>query len=202
MFRNVTWIVVAAVVIAFSAGVAGAEDGKYIGVKKCKSCHKKELIGDQYKSWTEGPHAKAFETLTSDDAIAIGKEKGLAKPPSESDECLKCHATAFGLTADQLNKPEKPLKLEDGVQCETCHGPGSGYKGKKTMSDHDKSVAKGMLEPDKNEDICTACHNDESPTWDAEKGFDFEKRKEEIAHKIPEDVKGKYIELSKKKDAE
>jgi hypothetical protein len=32
-------------------------------------------------------------------------------------------------------------------------------------------------------------------------GFDFEKANEKIAHPIPKDVKGKYLELAKKKGA-
>ena len=70
------------------------------------------------------------------------------------------------------------------------------------MSDHDKSIAAGMWEAGKDEKICTACHNDESPTWDAAEGFDFEKSKEAIAHPIPEDVKGRFIEIEKKLKAE
>ncbi len=54
-----------------------------------------------------------------------------------------------------------------------------------------------MWEPDKDETICTKCHNDSSPTWDAAEGFDFEARKKDIAHLIPEDVKGRYIEAAK-----
>jgi hypothetical protein len=73
---------------------------------------------------------------------------------------------------------------------------------KKTMSDRDKSLAAGMWEPGKDETICAGCYNDESPTWDSAEAFDFEKRKEEIAHPIPEDVKGKYIEIEKKLKAE
>jgi hypothetical protein len=55
-----------------------------------------------------------------------------------------------------------------------------------------------MWEPGKNAEICTACHNDESPTWDPAKGFDYEAAKEKIAHPIPEHVKGRYLELAKK----
>ena len=108
--------------------------------------------------------------------------------------------TAYG--ADAAKFASKPLAAKDGVQCESCHGPGSLYKKKKTMADHDKSVAAGMWEPGKDEKICAGCHNDESPTWDPAAGFDFEKRKEEIAHPIPADVKGKYLEVEKKLKAE
>ena len=177
-----------------------AGEHKYTGVKDCSRCHKKELIGDQYGEWKKAPHAKAFETLKSDKAIKLAKEKGISTPPHETDQCVKCHATAHGVTAEMTAKT--PLKISDGVQCESCHGPGADYRKKKIMSDHDKAVAAGMWEPGKNEKICAGCHNDESPTWDAAAGFDFEKRKEEIAHPIPEDVKGKYIEIEKKLKAE
>jgi hypothetical protein len=197
MRGRIIWLALGAgLVLALGAGSAAAKDPQYVGAKKCKTCHKKELIGDQWNAWLKGEHSKAFETLKSDEALKIAKEKGIAGPPSESDDCLKCHMTGFGKPATAFAK--KPLKASDGVQCESCHGPGSLYKKKKTMSDHDKAVAAGMWEPGKDEKICAACHNDESPTWDAAKGFNYDEAKEKIAHAIPEDVKGKYLEVEKK----
>ena len=120
--------------------------------------------------------------------------------------CLPCHTTGYGkpggypaLVDGKAWSEEETARAAKrlGVQCESCHGPGSAYKKKKTMADHDKSVAAGMLEAGKDEKTCTGCHNDQSPTWDAEKGFDFEKRKEDIAHPIPKDVKGRYLEAEK-----
>jgi len=186
---------------------AASKEPKYVGAKKCKSCHKKELIGNQYKAWAEAKHAGAFESLASDEALKEAKEAGITTPPQEAEECLKCHATAAIVKAEELAK--KPLKMTDGVQCESCHGPGSLYRKKKVMADHDKSVAAGLVIPD--EEVCLKCHNDESPSWDPKKyeladgstaGFDFDQAAEEIAHMIPEDVKGKYIEIEKKRKAE
>jgi hypothetical protein len=174
-------------------------DHKYVGAIKCKTCHAKELMGDQYGEWKKGPHAAAFEALKSSDAIEIGKKKGLAKAPHETEECLACHTTGHGLPATAFDK--KPLNDKDGVQCESCHGPGSDYRKKQIMSSREKSIANGMWEPDKDETLCTACHNEKSPTWDPEKGFDYEKMKEKIAHPIPEDVKGHYLEIVKKRKA-
>jgi len=201
MMARLTWIAMAiGLAMAVStAGIASA-DAKYVGASKCKTCHKKELIGNQYGAWEEAKHSKAFETLKGDKALELAKEKGLTGPPHEAPECLKCHATAYGEDAAKFAK--KPLAAKDGVQCESCHGPGSLYKKKKTMADQDKSVAAGMWEPGKDEKICASCHNDESPTSDPAEGFDYEKRKEEIAHAIPADVKGKYIEIEKKLKAE
>jgi cytochrome c peroxidase len=188
-----------AVVCGLTLGVAltsAADSGfKYIGAKKCKTCHKKELIGDQYGKWEKAGHANAFKTLQGEKAIAVAKEKGISGPPSEAAECLKCHATAAGLGAGDVEK--KPLKNSDGVQCESCHGPGSAYKKKKVMADHDKSLAAGLLVPD--EKTCVKCHNDTSPTWTS---FDYAEAKKKIDHSIPKDVKGKYIEVEKARKAE
>ena len=208
MRSGFAWIVAAvgSVLIA-GATNSSAADFKYVGVKKCKTCHKKELIGDQYGKWQEAKHAKAFETLKGEEAAKVAKEKGITGPASESEECLKCHVTAYGADPSEIGL--KPLKHADGVQCESCHGPGSGYKMKKTMSDREKAVAKGLVIPD--EDVCLRCHNDKSPAWDPAKylladggraGFDFEQAKKEIEHPIPEDVKGNYIALEKKRKAE
>ena len=69
-----------ALLILGVAPMASAKDHMYVGVAKCRSCHKKELIGNQFEEWQKGPHAKAFTTLKGDKAIKIAKEKGLAKP--------------------------------------------------------------------------------------------------------------------------
>ena len=106
----------------------------------------------QYQSWESLPHAKAFDRL---------------KPEEQTDaECLKCHATG--------GKAELP-----GVQCESCHGPGSDYKSVKIMKDRDASVAAGLLIPD--EATCTSCHNEESPTF---QGFNYEEALKTGVHEI------------------
>lgn len=181
--------------LVFGGTATAASKYKYVGAKNCGKCHKKELMGNQLAEWEKADHHKAYETLKGEEAAKIAKERGLAQPAYESEECLKCHVTAYGLPASAFRK--KPLLESDGVQCESCHGPGSAYRKKKTMSDHDKAVAAGMWEPGKDEKICTECHNSDSPTWDPAKGFDFEAMKEKIAHPIPEDVKGHYIEKEK-----
>jgi len=175
--------------IIVAAG-ASAEEYQYTGVRDCSRCHKKELIGDQTKVWKESPHAKAYETLMGDDAVKIAKERGMTELPHESGQCLRCHATAYGVPDEKVERP--PLRLADGVQCESCHGPGAGYKANEIMSDHAKAVAAGMWEPGKDEKVCLRCHNEESPNF---KPFDYEERKEKIAHPIPADVKGHYLEL-------
>ena len=174
------------------AVAANAGDFKYVGASKCRTCHKKELIGDQYTAWQNGVHAKAYETLKSDAAQKIAAEKGISGPAQEAAECLSCHVTAYGKDASAF--ASAPIENEEGVSCESCHGPGSDYRKKKVMADHAASVAAGMWEPGKNAEVCTACHNAESPTF---KPFDHAARVKEIAHPIPAEVKGRYIEAEK-----
>ena len=202
MLARITWIGVALTMILAVGAAQGARKKKpprYVGAAKCNTCHKKELMGNQQAAWEQGPHAKAFETLKSEEAQKIATEKGISGPPHESAECVKCHVTAYGEDPSMFLK--KPLEHQDGVQCESCHGPGSSYRKKKTMASREKSLAAGMWEPEKDEKRCTACHSDESPSWDPATGFDYEAAKEEIAHAIPEDVKGHYLELEKERKA-
>jgi hypothetical protein len=163
--------------LVLAAGAALAGDHSYVGVDGCKMCHKKEATGDQYNKWLNGPHAKAFETLKSEAAAKAIAAKGLTGNAWELDECLGCHVTGHGVDAAMLGKK---YAVEDGVGCESCHGPGSEYKSAKVMKDHDASVAAGLVVP--TAETCTACHNEKSPTF---KGFDFAKYTKQIAHPNP-----------------
>jgi hypothetical protein len=157
----------------------------YIGVKKCGMCHKSEAKGDQLGKWEEGPHAKAYESLASDEAKAIATERKLAKPAQESPECLKCHVTAFAVMANLENEK---ITLEEGVSCESCHGPASAYSKMSVM----KAITAGTQDPKEvgllhpTAEVCTGCHNEESPTF---KGFKFEDMVAKVAHPYPEGKK-------------
>ncbi len=173
----------------------------YVGVAKCRTCHKKDLIGNQYSVWQQGPHARAFETLASEASQAIAVQRGIEGPAQEAAECLECHSTAHGVPAE---RQAYPLDAALGVQCESCHGPGRDYRKKTVMSDRDEAVAKGLWDADAS--LCVTCHNERSPTFDPERyvvhggtsGFDFDQAVARIRHAIPEDVKGNYIALEKK----
>lgn len=171
------------------------EDATYIGNNQCKVCHNKKDEGAQWTAWTEEAHAKAFETLKGDAAQAIAKEKGLEKPAHESPECLRCHVTGYDVETKAI--PDK-LKMEDGVQCESCHGPGSLHQkdGKVAMFSKDKAAEMDMSANHTKitAELCKTCHNTDSPTWDAERytledgsktGFDYEQAKEKTAHPNP-----------------
>ena len=152
----------------------------YVGVKTCAMCHKSEKQGQQESIWENSKHSKAYETLLTDEANKIAKEKGFETKASETKECLKCHATGYNVDASRL---DKKFKVEQGVQCETCHGPGSEYKSKKIMEDTEKAVANGLLLYENPEELCITCHNAESPTMVE---FVFAESWEKIKHDVPD----------------
>ncbi|MBZ0268878.1 cytochrome c3 family protein, partial [bacterium] len=169
-----TQMMVAGLAVAFflvsGFAIASAEDvaREFVGVKKCKVCHKKDEDGNQYGQWMETSHAKAFETLASEESMTIAKGKGIDNPQT-ANECLQCHVTAFPVMADLATQK---ITMEEGVSCESCHGAGGDYYKKKTMAaisaGEEDGAALGLVTP--NEAVCTQCHNDKSPTFE---GFDF-----------------------------
>lgn len=162
--------------LVLSAGTSLAEEHSYIGATGCKMCHGAKT-GDQWTQWLESGHAKAYETLKSEASAKIVADKGLTGNAWEIGECLSCHVTAHGVDAARLGKK---YTVEEGVGCESCHGPGSDYKALKVMQSREASIAAGMIVP--TEETCKTCHNDKSPTF---KGFDFATMLPKVAHPIP-----------------
>ncbi len=169
-------------IIVFSAINVFADDPpmfNYIGTEACGKCHKSEKQGKQLIIWKESIHAGAYKTLLSEDAIKIAKEMGFDKLPHELVECLVCHASGYDVDNERL---EVGFKIEDGVQCETCHGAGSEYKKLSIMKDIEKAKENGLIVHTEKEAFCTGCHNSESPTF---KSFNYEEMWSKIAHKKP-----------------
>jgi hypothetical protein len=152
----------------------------YVGVKTCVTCHKSDKQGQQQSIWENSQHSKAFETLLTEKADQIAKEKGFETKASETEDCLKCHSSGYNVDASLIGKN---FKVEQGVQCETCHGPGSDYKSKKIMQDTEKAVANGLLLYENPQELCITCHNTESPTMVE---FVFAESWEKIKHDVPD----------------
>lgn len=179
---------------------ASAEEFNFIGVPGCTDkCHNTEEEGDQLAVWKDAEHSEAYETLGTDKAKERAAKVGVDKNPQRAPNCLICHVTGFGKPASRF---DRKYDYRDGVQCESCHGPGSGYKRKKIMKqiteergadrEGESPTAQkyGLTLPD--EDDCRTCHTEErefngqvfeNPSFEE---FDFEERFEEIEHPIPE----------------
>lgn len=155
-----------------------AQESAYVGVNKCKTCHKSAKSGNQYGKWKESAHTKGFQSLTTDAALKIAEKAGLTASPSESDECLVCHSP-YALSA--------PKFKEDGVGCEACHGPGRKYKGMSIMKDRDLAKEKGLVLLDTDEakeTFCAKCHKVDNPYHEV-KEFCLQEFWLKIVHLIP-----------------
>lgn len=162
----------------------------YVGTSKCKMCHLKV-----HRSWKKTEMAQALETLKPGSAVEVKKKYGLdpAKDYSTDKGCLKCHTTGYDheggyvIPDPEDKKAVRRAKKLAGVGCESCHGPGSAYN--KVFMEIFKSKRKYKVEElyavglrKIDAAVCAECHNDKSPTFDAEQPFDFEKMKDEGTH--------------------
>ncbi len=174
-------ITVIAIMALAGIGHAGKKEFKYVGVKACKSCHSSKSRGNQYGIWLKVPHHNAYKVLATEKAKETAKKMGVTGDPQKSPKCLKCHTTAYGVDKKYI---ASTFKIEDGVQCEACHGPGSAYKRYSVM----KKLYQGKLNPADyglvipTEKTCKRCHNEECANY---KTFNFEEFYKKIAHPVP-----------------
>lgn len=152
----------------------------FVGAETCGMCHKTEKQGNQFGIWQKSKHAQAYKNLQTPEADKIAKEKGFNTPAVQTPECLKCHVTGYGVDKALLGPK---YSMEDGVQCETCHGAGADYKSIKIMKDKDAAVANGLVLVTDIHTFCVKCHNSESPTFN--KSMDLDKMWDQIKHPIP-----------------
>ncbi len=155
-------IILMAVGLLLMLNPAYTGDFHFVGARICKWCHYGIKKGAVYEKWQKSPHARAFETLK-----ANGEEK--------NPQCLECHTTGFNAGGYKLG--EAKASGFEGVQCESCHGPGSDYRLMSIMKDKEQAAAMGLIEP--TEAVCKKCHHEKSPTF---KGFEYKKARAVIDH--------------------
>lgn len=145
-----------------------AKPGFYVGVAACANpvCHGSSqpqatygVLQNEYFHWLRrDPHRRAYEVLFSEESELMARNLRLGEKPYESPLCLGCHA---------LNPPRelqaRRLDLEDGVTCESCHGPASGWlEGHRAEGwSHEDSVRAGMIDLRNLEiraRVCLGCH--------------------------------------------
>jgi hypothetical protein len=151
----------------------------YVGAETCGMCHKTEKAGKQFDIWKSTKHSQAYKTLLTAKADSIALARGYKTSAVKTDECMGCHTSGF--KADSLLIGAK-FHIEDGIQCETCHGPGSNYKTVSIMKNKDLAITNGLMLYSNLEGYCVKCHNDKSPTYVKQ---DVNLMWEKIKHPIP-----------------
>jgi len=168
-----------------------------IGVKECAACHSApspiyNALGVtrfvrlvEAKEWLErDKHAYAYQLVRQDlspaelekderksNQLSINITSKMNWKPEESKRkfeqmCLTCHV---GLNAEEpLPKVDSKFNIQFGVQCESCHGPGSEY----TKREHHQQVSWRAKTPEEKAElgmrnlsspsiaakVCLSCH--------------------------------------------
>jgi YVTN family beta-propeller protein len=148
---------------------------KYVGNEVCGTCHPRE-----YKKWIGTRHARSWVMLgmaeKADRVRSYFNVKSLS--PQNSAICLKCHGTAADTPAE-FRLPT--FHVEEGVQCETCHGPGERYSTEAVMKNKQQAISVGLRMPAK--EVCLNCHQAKpSHEFMNRPPFNFEEMYRKIAH--------------------
>lgn len=106
------------------------QENGYASAAACQQCHQQE-----YLQWSATRHAFAYQTL-------------LKKERYFDAGCVSCHTTGFGYpTGFQIGDQNATLQ---GVQCETCHGPGKQHVG---------NPKKSNIRSGADTSLCLQCHD-------------------------------------------
>jgi len=167
--RDVIWLSAIFFVPLYPARAAGGptEVSKYTGPGSCSStsCHGSvkpradgRIFQDEYSIWAvKDKHAKAFDALTGQVGVRMGKILGLGKA-EQAAKCLACHG--LDVPAEARARTFDP---SEGVSCESCHGPASAWLGPHTTRTwtHEQSIAAGMYDTRslvRRTEKCLTCH--------------------------------------------
>jgi YVTN family beta-propeller protein len=153
-YRSLLGCLVISLLLSYPGGAReSAREPVYVGGRVCASCHEGPEMGNQYSRWLLSKHARAYAALALPEAKEMARLSGIPIEPQESPICLGCHAT--GSEAEEWEK-DPGFAMEDGVQCEMCHGPGSEYMAEEVMRDPAEAARRGLKKPD--EAFCAKCH--------------------------------------------
>jgi len=144
------------------------EPVKYIGPGSCAatSCHGSvkpvagsRILQNEYSTWIlQDKHSRAYQALTGEVGERMARMLKLGAKAGAAPKCLACHA--LYTTPEQRGRP---FEISEGVSCESCHGPASGWLGPHTTRDwpHEKSVSLGMRDTRnviQRSELCLDCH--------------------------------------------
>ena len=142
------------------------ETGNYVGPGSCSAvaCHGAirpvagaRVLQTEYSTWiARDRHARATEVLGNAVSQRMTAILGIGAP-QQAQKCLACHALDVPAAA------RGRTFASEGVSCEACHGPATGWLGYHVTRDatHEESVKRGMYDTKdvvKRTDKCLTCH--------------------------------------------
>ena len=177
-------LAIAAFVFAPPARSQVESGARYTGVASCagSTCHGRmegdgtivrqdELMKWQEPSTPGGAHSRAWAVLSNNRSQFIARNLGIGDPAT-AQLCIGCHATAGAVAAKGAMRGSVPT--EDGVGCESCHGPAGGwlashYAGVGTSANPDAEMRqkhlanlsaglKKLEDPVVRAGVCVDCH--------------------------------------------
>ncbi|MCP4693149.1 MAG: beta-propeller fold lactonase family protein, partial [Desulfobacterales bacterium] len=163
--------------------IGAADQRLFVGERACRQCHHPGGPRDPFNVWRLSPHSRGHASLAMVESDLIARLSGIKENVFTNPVCLGCHAT--GADAEKW-KRDKGFFVEDGIQCEFCHGAGSDYAVAEIMADPEASAQAGLRKPDKS--FCMTCHKDKGSHMAALKvtKFDFD-----MAWKLVKHERGK-----------
>jgi hypothetical protein len=145
---------------------ASGDPGNYVGPGSCSAvaCHGAirpmpgaRILQTEYSTWvSQDRHARATEILGNTVSQRMGRILGIGNP-QQAQKCLLCHSLDVPATVRGRNF------ATEGVSCEACHGPATGWLGYHVTKDakHEESVKRGMHDTKdvvKRTERCLTCH--------------------------------------------
>jgi len=155
-----------AVTVSSAAQTPAAEPGNYVGPGSCSAvaCHGAirpapggRILQTEYSTWvSQDRHARATDVLGNAASQRIGRILGMGNP-LQAPACLACHSLDVPPAVRGRNF------ATEGVSCEACHGPATGWLGYHVTREatHDESVRRGMYDTKdvvKRTEKCLTCH--------------------------------------------
>jgi len=136
------------------------------GTDLCVRCHRSEqsawVDASTTATWRHDAHSRAHLALASDNPRTRGMEAVLGIKAASTTACIACHTHSAG----EPTVEEETALVHAGINCETCHGAGSGYfephmeKRWRFLSSAEKE-ALGMHDlrnPVRKAENCLSCH--------------------------------------------
>jgi YVTN family beta-propeller protein len=158
----------------FPGGASGDDvPARYVGNDACRECH-----AEAYRIWLGSKHSRTFVMLQRGVAGEMMRAAGVTNEQVEPPLCYGCHATAALAPAENR---EAGFRIEEGVTCERCHGPGEKHVLSYLRNDGDAGARAALRRP--TEDTCMGCHK-HKPSHEAlgKPAFNFDTYLKKIAH--------------------